>query len=142
MPDFVAGPIARRKKNKTKYLVMWTAPILPDKKVSNDKILKFAGGMEHPAEHGDLEKTYREELKEETGLELRAGAPITRLITVPYPDHDKHFVLAWRRDCDGRLRQTQIADGNTMLYKPFFADKKYLEEYLHGDHRAALPFLT
>src|SRR3989344_3189577 len=136
MPDFVAGPVARRKKRKTKYLVMWKARIFEDGTVSSDRILTFPGGMEHPAEHGDLEATYAEELEEETGLKLRKGAKITLIpVTIKRPEHTKNFVRVWRRDCTGTLRKVSIDDGTSRLYAPFYADKQYLEQHLHGDHR-------
>ena len=142
MPDFIGGPIARRKKGVTKYIVMWKAPILDDGSVSPDRILVFPGGMEHPAEHGDLEVTYRQELTEETGLILREGAEIKRLpVTAEHEGHTKHFVMAWRRDSDGSLRRGPMRDGKTWLSQPSYADKAFLEEYLHGDYRLVLPFL-
>lgn len=141
MPDFVAGPVARRKKGRIKFLVMWTAAILPDGRISPDKKLKFVGGMAYPEESGNLRATYTRELREETGLVLPPTAPIYGLVVVRHPEHDKRFVLVWRRDCEGTLRKIPIPDDDTMLYEPFFADRAYLEKYLHGDHREALPFL-
>lgn len=141
MPDFVACPVARRKKKRAKYLVMWTAAILKDGQISPDKKLKFAGGMARPDEAGNTRATCARELLEETGLILPPEAPMYGLIVVRHPEHDKRFVLVWRRNCGGSLRKVPIDDGDTMLYPPFFADKEYLEKYLYGDHREVLPFL-
>lgn len=138
MADFVAGPIARRKKDQVKFLVMWTWDILPNGKLARESKLKFAGGMEHPAERGDLQKTFRVEVEEETGLVIRPDAPIEYLGFLKFGEHMKHFMLAWRRDCDGSLRKRVIQDDNTCLGKPFFADKRFLEENLYENHRMVL----
>lgn len=141
MADLVAGPIARRKKERLKFLVMWTWDILPNGKLAHESKLKFAGGMEHPAEHGDLEATFRAEVEEETGLIIRPTASIEYLGFVRREEHDKHFMLAWRRDCGGSLRKKSIRDGKTLLGRPFFATREFLEEHLYGDHREFLPKL-
>ncbi len=141
MPDFVAGPIARRKKGQIKFLVMWTWDILPNGKLSRESKLKFVGGMEHPAERGDLAATFRAEVEEESGLIIRPNATIDYLGFVDRGEHKKHFMLAWRRDCDGRLRQKGIPDGPTWLGKPFFETYEFLEKDLYGDHRECLPNL-
>ncbi len=142
MPDFVGGPVRRHKKGKNKYLVMWKARILDDGSISKDKILVFAGGMEHPAEHGDLEATFIEELKEETGLQIRESSKISRFpVIAEHNGHNKNFVAVWRRDCDGTLRKKGIPDGTSWLYPPRFEDKQFLKQHLHGDYRLILPFL-
>ena len=140
MSDFVAGPIARRKKERTKYLVMWTWPILADASLG-ERMLKWAGGMEHPAEHGNIEQTWREEVEEETGLTIRPDAQIDYLTFVHHGEHTKHFMMAWRRDCDGTLRKVPMRDGRTLLEVPFFAERNFLEKHLHGDHRVVLKHL-
>lgn len=134
MADLVAGPIARQKKGQIKFLVMWTWDILPGGRLARESKLKFAGGMEHPAERGDLEVTFRAEVEEETGLTIRPSASIEYLGFVRHDEHDKHFMLAWRRDCDGSLRKKSIRDGNTLLGQPFFATLEFLQENLYGDH--------
>ena len=141
MADFVAGPIARQKKGQVKFLVMWTWGVLPNGKLARESKLKFAGGMEHPAERGDLEATFRAEVEEETGLIIRPSAPIKYLGFVRRGEHDKHFMLAWRRDCDGNLRKKSIRDGKTLLGRPFFATYEFLEENLYENHREFLPKL-
>jgi len=138
MADFVAGPIARRKNGQVKFLVMWTWDILPNGKLARESKLKFAGGMEHPAEHGDLEETFRAEVEEETDLVIRPNAPIEYLGFLKLDEHMKHFMLAWRRDCDGSLRKHSIRDGQTCLNRPFWADRKFLEENLYRNHRVVL----
>lgn len=138
MADFVAGPIARKKKDQVKFLVMWTWDILPDGKISQLSKLKFAGGMEHPAERGDLEQTFRAEIEEETNLVIKPSAQIEYLGYVQRGEHTKHFMLAWRRDCDGSLRSKSIRDGKTLLGKPFFETREFLDANLYGDHREAL----
>lgn len=142
MADFVGGPVSRRKKGITKHLVMWKSKILKDGIVSQDRILVFIGGMEHPAEHGDLEATFRAELEEEAGLKLGERAPLTRVpVRAEHDGHVKHFVQVWRRDCTGSLRKVPIDDGETRLSVPFYADKVYLEKHLHGDYRLVLPYI-
>ena len=138
MVDFVAGPIVRRKNDQVKYLVMWTWDILPNGRLARESKLKFAGGMEHPAERGDLEATFRAEVEEETDLTIRPGATIEYLGFFKYGEHMKHFMLAWRRDCRGSLRKQNIRDGKTCLGRPFWADRRYLEENLYENHRMVL----
>ncbi len=137
MPDFVAGPIARKKKSEVRFLVMWTWDLV-DGRVGRESKLKFSGGMEHPAERGDLQATWREEVQEETGLIIRQDAQIEYLCYVAYGEHKKHFMLAWRRDCDGSLRKRVIRDGRTVLGVPFWANKQFLEEHLYENHRIVL----
>jgi 8-oxo-dGTP pyrophosphatase MutT (NUDIX family) len=138
MADYVGGPIARQKNGQVRYLVMWTWDVLPNGKLARESKLKFAGGMEHLADGGDLEETFRREIRQETGLIIRPDAPIEYLGFLKRGNHMKHFMRAWRRDCTGSLRKRTIRDGKTCLGWPFWADKRFLEENLHRDHRLIL----
>ncbi len=137
---FVAGVIARWKKQRLQLLVMNTKIVEGPR--AGERSLKFPGGMEESQDNGNPEKTLRAEIEEETGLRIRDNAIVSLLSKVSVEDHDKYFFLVWKRDCEGARRTKTIKDGNTVLYPPHWADLEFLKPVLYRTHRLALEKLT
>ena len=61
------------------------------------------------------EETGRREVREETGLKIRLGAPMTRFYAREFERHTKYGLWIWRSHCRGRLNKTPRNDRKTRI---------------------------
>jgi 8-oxo-dGTP pyrophosphatase MutT (NUDIX family) len=134
---FVAGIIARRKKNgKLEFLVMDTK-----RDGESGSKIKFPGGMEESHDSRNYRRTLRREIRGETGLYIKSEVRPHRFPRILVGDHVRVFYFLWRSNCKGSVRTEPIRDGDSILQPPVWKTLEELEKKLYRSHRPALKVL-